>query len=128
MTETSTLEIAYACARAALDKKAENLRILNLEKLSGFTDYFVVCGAYSERQVQAIADSIQSTLKQEGHEVISVEGYNEGRWIVIDCGDVVAHVFMDAIREFYNLEGLWADAPRVPVPSEYYGVAASRLN
>jgi ribosome-associated protein len=119
---------ALESARAAIEKKAENLRILDLTELSGFTDYFVICSGMSDRQVQAIADSVESTLLSQGHEAISVEGYTDGRWVLMDFGDVVVHIFLDALREYYDLENLWADAPRVKVPSEFYGPTASRLN
>jgi ribosome-associated protein len=119
---------ALACARAAIDKKAENVKILNLSGLSGFTDYFVICSGMSDRQVQAIADSVKNSMTSEGHEVLSSEGYSAGRWVLMDFGDVVVHVFLDALREYYDLENLWSDAPTVKIPSEYYGPAASRLN
>jgi ribosome-associated protein len=119
---------ALACARAAIDKKAENVKILNLTDLSGFTDYFVICSGMSDRQVQAMADSIENALSTEHHELLNAEGYSEGRWVLMDFGDVVVHIFLDALREYYDLENLWADAPRVKIPSEYYGPAASRLN
>jgi ribosome-associated protein len=119
---------ALACARAAIDKKAEHVKILNLTGISGFTDYFVICSGMSDRQVQAIADSVEFQVESTGSEVLSVEGYADGRWVLMDCGDVVVHVFLDALREYYDLEALWADAPRVKIPSEFYGPAASRLN
>jgi ribosome-associated protein len=119
---------ALECARAAIDKKAENLKILDLTELSGFTDYFLICSGMSDRQVQAISDSIESAMNSQGREVISIEGYSEGRWVLMDFGDVVIHIFLDALREYYDLESLWAEAPRVKVPSEFYGPAASRLN
>lgn len=119
---------ALECARAAIDKKAENLKVLNLTDLSSFTDYFLICSGMSDRQVQAIADSVEATMANQGHELVSVEGYGEGRWVLMDFGDVVVHVFLDALREYYDLENLWADAPRVKIPSEFYGPAASRLN
>ena len=119
---------ALECARAAIDKKAENLKVLDLTDLSGFTDYFMICSGMSDRQVQAIADSVESTMANQGHDLVSIEGYGEGRWVLMDFGDVVVHVFLDALREYYDLENLWADAPRVKIPSEFYGPAASRLN
>jgi ribosome-associated protein len=119
---------ALECARAAIDKKAENLKVLDLSDLSGFTDYFVICNGTSDRQVQAIADAIESSMNASGYEAVSIEGYQDGRWVLMDFGDVVAHVFLDALREYYDLETLWADAPRVKIPSEFYGSAASRLN
>ena len=119
---------AMNCARAAIEKKAENIKILNLTDLSGFTDYFVICSGTSDRQVQAIADSVEYVMDSTGHELLSSEGYSEGRWVLMDFGDVVVHIFLDALREYYDLEALWADAPRVKVPSEFYGPGASRLN
>ena len=119
---------ALECARAAIDKKAENLKILELTQLSGFTDYFVICSGMSDRQVQAIADSVESAMVTQDHEALSIEGYGDGRWVLMDFGDVVVHIFLDALREYYDLENLWADAPRVKVPSEFYGPSASRLN
>jgi ribosome-associated protein len=119
---------ALSCARAAIDKKAEHVKVLDLSDLSGFTDYFVICSGTSDRQVQAISDSVEHTMAHEGRELLSVEGYAEGRWVLMDFGDVVVHIFLDALREYYDLETLWADAPRIQIPSEFYGPAASRLN
>ena len=121
-------EKALGCARAAIDKKAENVKILDLSDISGFTDYFVIASGMSDRQVQAIADSIEEAMDAAGRELLSTEGYSEGRWVLLDFGDVVIHVFLDALREYYDLENLWTEAPRVKIPSEYYGPAASRLN
>jgi len=123
-----SLEKTLACARAAIDKKAENVKILDLSDLSGFTDFFVIASGMSDRQVQAIADSIEHTMDASGRELLSSEGYADGRWVLMDFGDVVIHVFLDALREYYDLENLWADAPRVRIPSEYYGPAAGRVN
>lgn len=119
---------ALVCARAAIDKKAENIQVLDLSEISSFTDYFVICSGVSDRQVQAIADSVKHVMEASGHELISSEGYTDGRWVLMDFGDVVIHVFLDALREYYDLENLWSDAPRVKIPSEFYGPAASRLN
>ena len=121
-------EKALACARAAIDKKAENVRILDLSGISGFTDYFVICSGMSDRQVQSIADAVDHVMTTGGHEILSAEGYADGRWVLIDMGDVVVHIFLDALREYYDLETLWTDAPRVKIPSDFYGPAASRIN
>lgn len=126
--EDPSYQRALLCARAAIDKKAENVKILDLTGISGFTDYFVICSGMSDRQVQAIADSVSHEVESRGSEVLSSEGYSDGRWVLMDFGDVVVHVFLDALREYYDLENLWADAPRVKIPSEFYGPAASRLN
>ena len=126
--EDPSRKVALECARAALDKKAENLKLLDLTELSSFTEYFVICSGTSDRQVQAIADAIAGAMKKEGIQCLSQDGYSEGRWVVMDFGVVVAHVFLDALRDYYDLENLWAEAPRVKIPSEFYGPAASRLN
>ena len=120
--EDPAKEAALNCARLALDKKAENLSILDVSKRSGFCDFFVICSAISDRQVHAIADSITTGMKQLNYPPRSVEGYSEGRWVVIDLGDVMVHIFLDAIRDYYDLEGAWSSSPRVSVPKEYYGL------
>ncbi|MBY0470229.1 ribosome silencing factor [bacterium] len=119
---------ALACAKAAIEKKGENTKILDLSGISGFTDYFVICSGMSDRQVRAMADAIEADLKKQKHELLSLEGHTDGRWILMDFGDVVVHIFLDALREYYDLETLWADAPKVRIPSEFYGPVASRLN
>ncbi len=102
-------------ARAGLDKKAEDVILLDVRGLTSYADYFVLMTADSDRQAGAIADNVDQTLKQQGASKVGVEGYESGRWILIDYGDVVAHVFNREARGFYDLEGLWADAPRFPV-------------
>lgn len=128
IVEDPSCRKALLCARAAIDKKAENVKVLDISGFSAFTDYFVICSGISDRQVQAISDAIVQTLKSEGKDTLSVEGYAEGRWVLIDFGDIVVHVFLDALRDYYDLENLWGEAPRVKIPSEFYGPSASRLN
>ncbi len=127
VNETTVIEVseeslakAFLSVQAAANKKAENIRILDLKELSSFTDYFVVCSGQSDRQVQAIADSVVIQLKEDGFTPISMEGYREGRWILVDYGDVVIHVFLDALRDYYDIEQLWHDAKKVPIPVELY--------
>jgi ribosome-associated protein len=108
-------DIAMAVARAGLDKKAEDVMVLDVRGLTSYADYFVVMSADSERQASAIADHVDQRLKAAGNTKVGVEGYSGGRWILIDYGDVVAHVFNRDSRGFYDLEGLWADAPRFRV-------------
>jgi len=115
-----SLAKAFLSVQAAANKKAEHMKILDLRKISSFTDYFVVCSGQSDRQVKAIADSIVIELKEDGFTPVSVEGYGDGRWVVVDFGDVVIHIFMDALREYYDLEALWQDARKVPIPLELY--------
>lgn len=101
-------------AQAALDKKAENLDILHVEKLTTIADYFVICSAANERQSQAIADAVQERLQKDDRvKAQVVEGANPGRWILVDYGDFIVHVFTDETRRFYGLERLWGDAPNV---------------
>jgi ribosome-associated protein len=126
-SEDPSLSKALMCAKAALDKKAENVKVLDLTNISGFTDYFIVCSGMSDRQIHAISDGIQSELKSQGKNVLTVEGYAEGRWVLMDFGDVVVHIFFEALREYYDLEGLWQDAPRVRIPAEFYGPGASNI-
>lgn len=87
--------------------------IINVGKLTSVSDYIVVCSGESERQVQAIAGNIDDSLRAQGEKPIGVEGVSSGRWALIDYGDVVVHVFLDNIRKFYDIEGLWSDAPAV---------------
>ncbi len=98
---------------AAEDRKAVDLRVLHLEKVSDFTDYFLICSGTSERQVQAIADAVQERMREERVRPLHVEGYNRGQWVLLDYGDFVVHVFQEEPRRFYSLERLWGDAPDV---------------
>ncbi|MBC7397212.1 MAG: ribosome silencing factor [Bdellovibrionales bacterium] len=115
-----SLAKAFLSVQAAANKKADTIKILDLKALSSFTDYFVICSGSSDRQVQAIADSIAIELKEDGYAPISVEGYREGRWVIVDFGDIVVHVFLDALREYYDIEHLWFEAKKVPIPQELY--------
>ncbi len=103
---------AEEIARAGLDKKAEDVLVLDVRGLTSYADYFVLMTADSDRQAGAIADHVDETLKKGGATKVGTEGYEGGRWILIDYGDVVTHVFGREARGFYDLEGLWADAPR----------------
>jgi ribosome-associated protein len=106
---------ALAIAQAGLDKKAEDVTLLDVRGLTSYADYFVIMTADSERQAGAVADHVEQTMKAKGVTKVGVEGYEGGRWILVDYGDVVAHVMSRESRGFYDLEGLWADAPRLPV-------------
>lgn len=118
MIPSSSREKAFLCARALLDRKAVDLAILEVKTLSSFTDYFLICSGNSDRQVQAIASHIEEKLGQQGIRPLGIEGKREGHWILLDYGDVVIHVFYQPVREFYDLERLWSEAPRVELPSE----------
>jgi ribosome-associated protein len=104
-----------AAVAAALDKKAEDLIVLDLTRGSAFTDFFVICTGTNRRQVQAIADGVREATARRGLKPALVEGYERGEWILIDYFDFIVHVFTPATREFYALEKLWGDAERVSV-------------
>src|SRR5580692_7680194 len=107
-----------AAIQACLDKKAEELSILEMEKGSGaFTDYFVLCSGSNPRQVQAIADEVELRLKATGMYPAHVEGYRQAEWVLLDYTDFVVHVFSEKARKFYDLERLWKTARRLE-PSE----------
>jgi ribosome-associated protein len=106
---------ALAVAKAGLDKKAENVLLLDVRGLTSYADYFVVMTADSDRQAAAIADHVEQEMKAAGVTKVGVEGYEGGRWILVDYGDVVAHVMNKEAREFYDIEGLWADAVRTTI-------------
>lgn len=98
---------------AAEDRKAVDLRVLHLEKVSDFTDFFLICSGTSERQVQAIADAVQERMREGQVRPLHVEGFNRGQWVLLDYGDFVVHIFQEEPRRFYSLERLWGDAPDV---------------
>ena len=106
---------AMAAAQAGLDKKAEEVLVLDVRGLVSYADFFVVMSADSEPQAAAIADEVDRRLGALGAHKLGIEGRSGGRWVLLDYGDVVAHVMFPETRQFYDLEGLWADAPRVRV-------------
>ena len=110
---------AQKCAAFALDKKAFNVRILDVRKISSLTDFIVLASGSSDRQVKAAAESVHLGMKKDHDTMpIGVEGLNEGRWVLIDYGDVMVHVFHEPVRLFYDLDGLWCDAEEVPAQEE----------
>lgn len=106
-------EMADLVVDAASDKKAEDILVLNVSEVTNIADLFVICSGRGERQVQAIADAIVEKAKAAGRQPVGVEGYDAGRWVLIDLGDVVTHVFVPDERQLYRLERLWGDAPVV---------------
>jgi ribosome silencing factor RsfS/YbeB/iojap len=112
------LEKSLLCVRLSRDRKATDPVVLDLRGLVSFTDYFVICTGRSDRQVQAIAEHLVEGLKAHQIRPRSIEGLSVGRWVLLDCDDVVVHIFQKSIREFYDLEGLWADARQVALPVE----------
>lgn len=112
-TATDTQQKVREAVSAADDRKAVDLKVLYLEKVTDFTDYFMICSGTSERQVQAIADAVQEKLRENKARPLHVEGYNRGQWVLLDYGDLVVHVFQEEPRRYYALERLWGDAPDV---------------
>jgi ribosome-associated protein len=101
-------------AAAALDKKATNLDVLAVAELTSIADYFVICSATNERQAQAIADNVVDQLRTEmSVKPLLIEGTVPGRWVLLDFGDFIVHIFTEEVRRFYGLERLWGDAPNV---------------
>jgi ribosome-associated protein len=116
MTKTSEPSVDASLdlyVKAALERKAFNLVILDVRQLTSITEAFIICSGRSNRQVTAIADHIQTSLKKLGIKPLSVEGKREGHWVLLDYGHVIMHVFYESVREFYDLEGLWIDARRI---------------
>ncbi|MEE9253269.1 MAG: ribosome silencing factor [Thermodesulfobacteriota bacterium] len=118
---------------AAWDKKARDIVILDVGSINDVTDFIVICSADSDRGVKTIADNIGKKLKEMGMRPLGIEGYTHARWVLIDSGDVVVHVFHEPVRELFDIEGLWIDAPRVKIPflpeiaHERQGVAEDRV-
>lgn len=114
-TSLSAEDKARLGAQAALDKRAGDLLVLNLQGLSGVADFFLICDGHSTTQIQTISDSIETRLKAEGIRLLHREGAPESGWLLLDYGDVVMHVFLRDTRDFYSLERLWGDAPQIEV-------------
>ena len=106
----------HLCAVAADSKKAENIVVLDVQPLSSVADHFLICSGASDRQVRAIAEAIEEQLIQNGEKPLAMEGYHTGTWVLIDCADLIVHVFDEDTRRFYDLERLWHRAARVEVP------------
>ena len=106
-------QLAIACAKLCEDKKAAHIVILDVRELTYIADYFIVCSTNNERQARAITDDLRVSMRESGLRELGVEGVNDARWILQDFGDIVVHIFHESQREFYDIEGLWADAKQV---------------
>jgi len=111
----SSEERALKCAELAFDKKAYDIRALDISRVSSIADFLVIISGSSDRQNQAIADNIRTGLKKYG-KVNDIEGASEGKWIVMDYGDVLVHIFQNDLRRYYDLDGLWNMAPLLELP------------
>ncbi|NNN22047.1 MAG: ribosome silencing factor [Acidimicrobiales bacterium] len=110
VNEISAHQVA---AKAADDKKALDVLVLDLREITSLTDYFVIATGTSDRHVRTIAEEIEAKLKVFGYKVLSQEGFDDATWVLLDYGDIVVHVFLSETRDFYNIERLWMDANRV---------------
>ena len=111
-------EVKLAIASAS-EKKAFGIVAIDLREIASFTEFFIIASGSNARQVQAISDEINEQLKKQlNSRVVRIEGYSSGEWILLDYGDFIVHIFEQKAREFYDLERLWRDARRIPLPSE----------
>jgi len=99
------------CYNAVVEKKAEDLKILDLRSLSSVVDFFIICHCLSSRQVLAVCDQLETNLRGSGNKGYSVEGRGQAEWVLVDDGDIVVHIFQESVRRHYELEKLWMDAP-----------------
>ena len=109
------LELVEQLCQAASDTKAENLVVLDVHELAGFADYFIIMSGRSIRHVQGLATAVDKQVHSKRLKVENTEGLADGQWVLLDLGDIIVHIFYAETREFYDLEGLWHDAPRVDV-------------
>lgn len=109
----SALERAALCARVGEDNKAKNIVVLDMRGITPIYDFFVLLTGSSRRQIHTLAEEIDAALRAEGEKRLGIEGYEASRWVAQDYGDILVHVFDPETREYYALEELWADAPRV---------------
>jgi len=118
-------ELAVAAARAAAAKQASDIAILDVHGLIVITDYFVICSGGTDRQVRTIVEEVERAVRDLGRKPLRREGETESRWVLLDYVDVVVHVFADEEREYYDLERLWRDAPRVELDDRGQAAAGS---
>jgi ribosome-associated protein len=115
---------ALLLSRFALEKKAYDLLLMEVREMTSIADYFILCSGRSDRQVQSIVQGIEENLGQMGVFPLSIEGASRGQWVLMDFSDVIVHIFYQPVREFYDLEELWAHAPRVELPEPYATLAS----
>lgn len=108
-------DVAILAAAAISEKKGSNINILQIEGISLITDYFIIANGNSRVQTQAIAENVAKKIEEAGLKLLRREGFTEGRWILLDFSLIIVHIFQQEEREFYNLERLWGDAPKIPV-------------
>jgi len=109
------LELANLAVKALDSKRAKSIRMLKTSNITVLADYFVICTASSTTQMKTLSDEVQKVLEENGEPVLRTEGYRAGGWVLVDFGCVVVHIFLEEMRNFYALEHLWADAPKVDI-------------
>ena len=114
------------CVNALLERKAKDLVIINVKEVSSFADYLVICSGTSDRQVRALSSFLQEKLKKSGMLPLGIEGEDFGHWVLMDYGDVVLHIFLEPVRELYDLEKLWMEAPHMEIGEEITELKALR--
>jgi ribosome-associated protein len=112
-TPMSGRQKGVLCAREAWRFKALDLVVLDVSRFASFADCFVICSGKSSRQVQSIADNVETSLREQGIRPLGVEGRREGHWVLMDYGDVIIHIFYEPVRHFYDLESLWSEAKEI---------------
>ena len=113
MATITPRQLALLAAEVCDEKKAKEIIVLDVRKITSISDYFIVCSTSNERQARAIADDLRVRMKELGKREMGVEGIEDARWVLQDFGDIVLHIFHESQREFYDIEGLWADAKQV---------------
>lgn len=108
-------DLAILAAAAISEKKGSNINILQIEGISLISDYFIIANGNTRVQTQAIAENVAKKIEETGLKLLRREGYAEGRWILLDFSSIIVHIFQQEEREFYSLERLWGDAPKIPV-------------
>ncbi|MEW6664845.1 MAG: ribosome silencing factor [Thermodesulfobacteriota bacterium] len=118
----NSLEKALLCLKIVKERKAVHPELLDVGHLTSISDYFLIAGGNSNRQVQAIARHVARRMKEEGFGPYGIEGEQQGHWVLMDYSDVVIHIFFQPVREFYDLEGLWSEAPRIGTDEDENGI------
>jgi ribosome-associated protein len=111
MSASDRLTKVALIVEAAQERKADDVVGLDVREISSFADTFIIATGTSDRHVRSVADSVEAALKAHGDPPLGIEGYDEGRWVLVDCGDTIVHIFQHEIRDHYDLERLWSDAP-----------------
>lgn len=113
--DSDSLKVVKRVVAACEDVRGKNVHVLDVHSISDFADYFIIVTGRSDRQVQGITNRVIQELSILGAKPLSVEGYQDGQWVLVDCGDVIVHIFYEPVREFYDIESLWMRARRLDV-------------